>query len=159
VEVEPKTEPRLVNVEEVAEPGQEKAIIRGSLLANPTAPSRFVPSPAYSAAPATRNSRSVSRPMRSRPSARSRSISASFSSACRCGRRFRAPWLRFSRTRLAQTSSLTGTSRTERDRPSADAELGADLGVGPAGGPQLTGAVSFGELASVPHRDKYPPGV
>jgi hypothetical protein len=107
VQVKAHPQAGLVDLEEAPQPGTEKTTMRGSLFAKRTAPSRLVPSPAYSATPAIRNSRSESRPTRALPSASRRSISA-------CLRRCNAFGARW-RPRSIRGRGTKSTSRTQRD--------------------------------------------
>ena len=66
---------------------QKKAIIEASVLAKTTFPSRFAPSPAYSAAPPARKACSESVPRRTPPLRSHSAISANFARCCGWGRR------------------------------------------------------------------------
>jgi hypothetical protein len=101
-------------------------------LANFTAPSRFAPSPAYSATPATRNSRSDRRPTR-------------------------APALLDQAVDLGLLAALEGergelhVADPQRHAALGDAEGGGDLGQGQAGAAQPACLLLLAELAPVAH--------
>jgi len=113
VEVESNPQPRLVHVEESAQPGAEEAHHPGVAAREPDLAVGLVAPPAYSAVPATNRSRSDSRPIRSRPSTTNRSISACLRCWSRFGRRFRAPRLRFVTDRAGRVAASNSTSRTQ----------------------------------------------
>jgi len=78
VEIDANSEPGLVDIENLRNQAQKKRIMRGSVFAKFTSPSVFDPSPAYSAAPATRKACSLNAPIRLAAHWSKSSISRSF---------------------------------------------------------------------------------
>jgi hypothetical protein len=119
---------------------------------NTTLPSPFEPSPAYSATPATRSSRSDSRPMRG-PALRQEAVDLGL-----------APPLKG--VGLAAATAGDPGDGLERDVADphrharlGDAEAGGDLGQGQPGAAQQARLLPFGEVAPVSHGAHPPPAL
>src|SRR5215211_1987433 len=142
VKVEVDAESGLIDSEEPPQPAAVEDHARVTIREADT-PVCFASLPAYSATPETRNSRSDNRPIRSRPSATSRSISA-----CRC--RCRALGAR-RRPRTGPKRGSNGTSRTHSDTLLLDTQPRGDLGQRQPRPPRLARLLPLGELAPVAH--------
>ena len=111
-------------------------------MANFTAPSRFAPSPAYSATPATRNSRSDRRPTRA-PALLDPAVDLGLLAALEgVGGATAAP---------GRAGGGFHVADPQRHAALGHAEGRGDLGQGQAGAAQPACLLLFGELAPVAH--------
>ena len=145
VQIHANTQTRLIDREESTQPRAEEA---GSSLdrcsRSVTFPSRFAPSPAYSASPAARNASSDRAPMRSTPSAIALLDLGELGEVLR---------VRAARSRSGTTRQRPDphVAHPERHRRLRHAEGLGDLEEGAAFGAQESGFLLFFDLAAVAH--------